>query len=770
MSVIIEDKRFTDSLANTNNFYQTNAGDDCFAQITVASKIRLTSINNPLSIDPTLNAITSSSIFWEDVGFRAGDFMEYRVYSSDGTTHESGNVEIESIQDGAVNLVSFPIAEFYDIANGEIMEFWAVTDGTGTTPRKRGDLELHVNHSLNNQQGNEASLIDGESTVIKFTGVDALGIGVSTSGNLVGRQSGQFLKSASILYLGTNSDDFDQYEISISFINSGGYSADWFETNNCLKFFIKGLWSGQGSEPFKRTEWRLDDSANTGWFEEPYNAGISDGGSVVAEISELNYNQINSGTITVDLGSAGLGTLGLGSMYRSINDTYYKNRVEPQQNITMIIPTTDASGMNETSYVGVENSASYTLEVTGITNTGGTIYDIDYTLTFDSGFNTFMDNRDEGDRLFYLWVRIGNENHLAFSGQLTKELPVGGPLTMEQDYGFLDHAQNVTTKDSGLTGGYEADTEDDLAYFGAFQLNEGDNDYEELNVIIEAFNDTTGDDFELQKTIFNFSSFVYNSTTGKYLFDSQQTVNNNLPTTSKKKLAIFKNDATYDGVGVYGVSIYYPFLLNWRYWLNQANANADFYPNQDKNWERYDNTGDWKLRLRLELVKGGLAYTHNAEFTDLDYDSEPDVDSTIKLFRQSDDTEVTIIPEGKPLYIEATHELTSGSWDLQKIWGMITIEPKEGAPRWVCSTIVPTDNNGNNPLTPESGMLATLLFPSFTTVKIRCNFDNSKIDLSNGVKITSKVKQGCEDIVEIGKTTTDDELKKTTDDETKTLA
>lgn len=770
MSVIIENKEFTDSLGNATNFYQSNAGDRVTAQITVASKIRVTSVNNPLTLDPTLNAIESPVQDWEEIGFREGDFMEYRVYSSAGVLEHSGNVEIQSISGASVNLVSFTSANFYDISAQEVMEFWAVTDGTGTTTKKRGDLELHVNHSLNSQQGNQASLIDGETTIVKFNGVDGLAVSGSLNADLVGKQSGQFIESATITYTGTNADDFDTYEIDFTFINSGVYDSEWFSNSDCLKFFIKGLWSANGSEPFNRFEWAFDNSANTGWYNEPYNAGVNQGSGILSGISEVSYNQVNNGTFNVDIGSAALGTLGIGSAYLSIDDNYYKNRVEPQQNITMIIPTTDASGMNETSFIGVENSASYTFVVNSITLVAGTEYEIDYTLTFDSGFETFMNNRVDGDRLFYIWCRVGNSNYLLYADQLQEVLPVGGALTMVQDYGYLDHAHNVVSRSTDLTGGYIADTEDDLAYFGAFQLEDGVTDYEQLNVIVEAFNSTTGADFELQKTVFNFSAFTYNSSTGQYLFDSQQPINNNLPTTSKKKTAIFKKDDNYNGVGVYGVSIYYPFLLNWRYWLGQTGVNADFYPNTNKNWEQYDNLGDWGLRLKLELVKGGLAFTHTSEFTDRDYNADADVDSTIKLYKQSDSSEVSIIPEGEALYVEAVHELNTGTWDAQKVWGMITVEPFEGAPRWICSTIVPTDNNAQNPLTPESGMIATLEFPSATIVKIRCNFDSSKVDLTNGVKFGSKVKEGDTDIVEIGKTTTDNELKNTTDDEIKILA
>ena len=55
-------------------------------------------------------------------------------------------------------------------------------------------------------------------------------------------------------------------------------------------------------------------------------------------------------------------------------------------------------------------------------------------------------------------------------------------------------------------------------------------------------------------------------------------------------------------------------------------------------------------------------------------------------------------------------------------------------------------------------------------VKFKCKFDPSKIDTTNGVKITAKIKQGLTSIVEIGKATTNDDDKNTTSDELKVLA
>jgi len=225
-----------------------------------------------------------------------------------------------------------------------------------------------------------------------------------------------------------------------------------------------------------------------------------------------------------------------------------------------------------------------------------------------------------------------------------------------------------------------------------------------------------------------------------------------------------------DTVSDYEVAVYYPFLLNWKYWLPLEGVSTDFAPNENQNWEQYDNTGNWTIRMVVELDDGGLAFIHENTLIDNPYNNNADVTTTIELQRQSDNSVVTIIPEGEQLFIESTHVLTTGNWDVQKIWGMITVEPKEGAPRWISSTIVSFDNDSRNPLTPISGLLCQISYISATTIKLKCKFDPDKIDLSNGVKITAKIKQTCFDIVEVNKETTSDEDKETTDDEIKILS
>ena len=73
---------------------------------------------------------------------------------------------------------------------------------------------------------------------------------------------------------------------------------------------------------------------------------------------------------------------------------------------------------------------------------------------------------------------------------------------------------------------------------------------------------------------------------------------------------------------------------------------------------------------------------------------------------------------------------------------MITIEPTASSPRWLSSTAIDYDGNLLNPLTPLTGLRCDMTLPSPSVVRLECFFDPSKINLSNDVTITSKIK-GC---------------------------
>jgi hypothetical protein len=378
-----------------------------------------------------------------------------------------------------------------------------------------------------------------------------------------------------------------------------------------------------------------------------------------------------------------------------------------------------------------------------------------------------MDSLEDGDRLMKLWIKFGNLNLLVFNDQLTKSPPVGGPLIPVQNI-FIDHSDNHT--ESIYThDGYEANSEDDLAFCGKFLLEKGAI-YESIAYRIEAFNTTTLESFDLSNCLFNISSIP--QVGGIYILNQTQTVQNTLPTTSEKRVASLILEPSLDTLTEYGIKVYFPFLLRWEYWLQQLNADADFYPNeQTKNWFNYNNLGDWELRLNIELIRDGLAYIFTDVVTDKGYDSTPDIYQTIELYIDSSNTNVGIVTEGQLMRVIGTHTLVNGFiWDDATVWGQITVEPTESNPRFLSSTVINYDYNPSNPLTPLVGEVGCkLTFPTTTQAKLECYFNPDLINLTNGVKFTTKIK-GCQVESPVFKVMTTDLQKLTTPDENKIIS
>ena len=118
-----------------------------------------------------------------------------------------------------------------------------------------------------------------------------------------------------------------------------------------------------------------------------------------------------------------------------------------------------------------------------------------------------------------------------------------------------------------------------------------------------------------------------------------------------------------------------------------------------------------------------------------------------------------------------THELINGFvWDDATVWGQITVEPTESNPRFISSTVIDYDNNPSNPLIPLVGEVGCkLTFPTTTQAKLECYFNPDLINLSNGVKFTTKIK-GCQIDEPVFKVMTTDLQKLTTPDENKIIS
>lgn len=730
MPIVVNNTEYTDEFGNVTSFYRANAGDRFTVKYEIASIIRISSVGNPLVLDSSLNTVTSSGVLWEEEGFRPGYTVEITIRTNGGSILYQWQAQINFI-DGLVCDFS-TITAWPSLTNGEQIDFVALDGGN---VRSRSDIELFFNHIKNSTPSTDSSLIDGEATRFIMTGgIESMTVGQTINAVAVGNQSGQFVESAKITRNAQQADSWFNHDIEVTFTNSGMYDQDWFFGAEALKNNLRLLWSPEPGDVGSRSELKYAKESNTGFFDEPHNISVADS-TLVQGVSSLDYCSPSTFNIIVD---GPLTDIGIGSAYRSINPNYYKNKLDPQQKITMLVPTQDAS--TPTTYNSFQNSdgAGYDLTINSI-NTVATQHTINVTFTPNAAFTTFMTDAESGDRAFYIWVKCGNINHLAFSSELECAPPVAGPLVMEQDYGYLDHSENIETPIGNNTG-FIADTEDDCAYIGTFKL-EKNKVYDSFSVKIEAYNSVTDEDFTLQEVFFGFNSVPY-SAAGVHLLNESIVTVPELPTTSVKRETKLTLEPSLDTPTEYGVKIYAPWLLNWRHWLPQSNASVDFYPTQNQDWEQYDNVANWEIRTELSLVEDGVAYQHSNTIIVEPYDNESNIDSTIEVFTHPTPTLISVIPEGDTVKIKATHVNLIGNWDQSITWGMITVEPEESSPRWICSSVVPFDNNTNNPLLPLSGLVISIQYPSPNTAVLECTFNTNLIDMTNGVKITSKIKEG----------------------------
>ena len=724
MPIIQTSSSFTEfPFGGVTSFLQSNNGDTTRGTWVIEESISVTS--SPyisLQRDAFTNIITWLGGDFEDEGFRVGDNIQIDVYViATGVITSTQNTTIDWVNEGEMKVASLT-SDWYGQGGAVLI----------SNSRNRQGMELYFNMVSNGSNGSEFSLIDGDVTRFQID----LTTPASPVINQIGNKSGAYEIGVSMGLL-SQSGSVIEYQIRIDVIQSGIHNSSLFDFNNCLKVYLQMNWMSIIGEPFGQLINIINDDANTGGFNQAYNDGVIDA-VLVQEISQVSYDSTTSGSFVIDSSSS---QYAQGSAYVSGDDSYYKNNLYNQSELSMIIPSDEVviNGSPRTSATNPD-LANYTFEITSVSNVG-TIYTISFEMIPSAEFTTFIEGRAEGDRAFYIWMKWGRVNVLAFSGQLSKTPAVTQNLSMVVN-AYLDHSENVSDS-TLLESGYTGNIEDDFGYVGKFYMTD-DQITTSVKVGIQAFNFTSGESFTLTQT--NFSLIGVPQINGEYVLNLTAPVITSLPTTSEKRIAYLVNDASVvTPPKLYGVKVYLPYLYRWESWVSLPSADSDFYPDdQTQNWVPYGTQGDWRLRLNLEIDKNGILYQNRDEINILNYDSNSNILQDIQIWRDSPLTQVQVIIEGELMRIIAYNTNVDGTTWEGDIWGMITIEPTESSPRWISSTAIDYDGNLQNPLTPLSGLRCDMTFPSPDVVRLECYLDPSKINLPNGVSITAKIK-GCND-------------------------
>lgn len=724
MPITISSIDFEDMFSVNRTFYQANAGDKQTFTCTITENIAIAETPSVLlTYFAGINQVNLSGANFLTEGFEPGDEIEIIIYNSNGNVHYTNTVDIVS-----VTATSMVVNANLTWKSGTQYVYIIAKQKGGS---KRNGLELNLNFVSQSGAINANSLIDGSVNRILFN-LTGTTNGQTVTGNQVNIRSGQYAVSATITDQTTYPNKTRTYDLEVEFIQNGAMLPSSFDFGGCLKPYFGLVWQRTYGNPNNNLTHVICDNANTGWFDEPYNTGVANA-SLVSGITTLEFNTVQTGTISIDSAST---SFGFGAGYIPVDANYYKNQTVDQSELSMFVETqTSTAPIILTSPLN-PSGAGYTLEFSNPV-TVGTVTTWDWEFTPNSAFITFMDGQSIGDRLFYIWAKYGTMNLLLFADQLSEQPPAPGVLDMII-HRFTDHSQNFDD-DNTTKFGFQGNIEDDIAFIGKF-LVPINATMKYTKAEIWAVNSVTNEEFLLNSSYFDFTSVP--KVGGYYPINQSQTVITTLPTTSEKLTAQLERDPSVDTITDYGIRVYLPFFYSWEYWINQPNAAPIFYPNrQTRNWYPYGTETNWDLQLRITADINSLDHIYSENIVIKNYDSDPNINQTMTLQVVSTAQNVNVIVEGELHYVVATH-LTTGVWDQSTVWGMITVEPTEGAPRWICSTVVPFDNNQANPLTPITGAFATLTFSAPNLAVITCYFDPSKINLTNGVKFTSKIK-GC---------------------------
>lgn len=728
MPAQILNTQFIDTFGNSRTSYRSNSSDRQAVEFIIEDVIEMVSSQqNALTIDRLDNTITSTTENWIDKGFRVGQTITIDRIDASGVP--TGTTLTRTVL--ALSAFTLTILDFdSSYVDGEQ---YTVGDRLLVTSEDYHDgMDLQFNHSLNGTPGNTASLIDGENTTLRFTGLNALSVSDDMIAVQVGNKSGSFACSSQITRI-SDSGNSRRYTVLLNIINSGSFNPDWFIGNSCLKLYAVMKLQVIVDETFGTFNLVYDEAADTGYFNEPYNLGVSNSGLVqgIPVLDYYNGTGLQEFTIQTDDPSE----LEIGGVYIPTDDSYYKNKPYSQSSLCMRM-ITDA-GITLPVYFSDANpdGAKWTFNISTPTIVGD-----QYTYTFsfipNTEFQEFMESRDEGDRHFVLYFRAGTKNITLFDGQLTKEpLPAGVIPDIDTAY-YLNHSENVDDANGiDLSGGGLAYVEDDLGFVFKFQVLRN-SFYNNFKASIRAFNIVNQQTFILQETAFDMSTAQI-SGDGKQLVSLSVNQPNNLPSTSAKKVATFGLEESLDTMTKYGLKLYYPFIIDWRYWQNLSNVSSDFYTispdnnhGQNKDWMHYILNPDWIITLYLTIETELQLFEKSYLLPFNDYETG-NTEPTINLYRENGD-QVESIVDGEIMTIEAIDE-TATAINIDTVWAPIVIEPTESNPRWLISNIVGNGNDINNPLSDF-----TMEVSGLQTIR-RCKLDTNKLNLQNNASIGIRI-------------------------------
>ena len=771
MAINLIQSSFTDIYGNVTNDFKANAGDLIKVEHTYTTEISaITSNQNRFRVDKLENKLSRTEGSFLNDGFRVGQTYSLVLVTITNGIQNNWTGTILSVSDLFITMTGLPNLN-QDVSTDYIGIILA-----GATHDSLNFAFNFVDNDIPKQTSPTLdSLIDQETSRFNVNGLNSLTVGNSLDLAQVGKQSGQFsISSATIERLADINNPYTaftsvrrQYKVTLYVIFNGMFATNNFKGVKCLKYYSKSSFKVFATENLAPTVIEYNEKANTGLWNEGFNEDQANSTSDTI-IDNIYFNKQNTFTITAKCPtSLGITTFEVGGMYLTVDETFNKNKQQPQDYFLPFLKTgligvadigndwlsTTTSPFNivleDFSYIDAGGDRFFTIELSM-----NTFY------ANPNGFGKFIESRGELDRRFLLWLKIGNTNLNVFDNELMYEQPVGLPFTPITS-NFINHDNNHNYKEviSVLNNVSNDDfnLEDDIAHISEFSLFNTDvNQAVIAKVVVK--NTVNDYEFILDKISFNLEDVDI-----QYFVNQSASVINNLPESSNKKFAYLYQRSALSGNEM-EVRLFYPIVIDWRYW-EEVLVTHPFFVSQNlnnSNWLNYLSS-PWKIFIKIELKRNGVFDYHYKELKFLDYDDWGGI-STIELYNATETTQYQTIQENETMLIKATHIFPSNYSGFP--WGMITIEPKESSPRFILSTEIDRLQFENPLIGIANEKRCDIEYYSANTIILRC-YVNTNILSGNNFCISSKISEdGQPNNNPVDNKWTEDSQDKITEDET----
>ena len=745
-----------DKFGNNTAFYKANAGDITTVTFDVSESIYFATNNQNII---TCNSVlrTAKKLQFPNYsslnGFAVGQTVVLTKTTTAGATTTVTTtivaIDYTLLQIEFAALLSPTSANLFLYDNNNVMTIYATS--------LREDLYLNLgftkSSSVNEfdkiqsvQQGifntftnnNRRSLIDGQQTRLFGEDAGSVIVGASTTLIPVGFQSGNFEVLTASIERNTNINTYTRsFTVTLEIIQQGSLIQSAFNSSDSqfLKLYFDLEWySVNETENPTVVSWNFGNS-KTGWFNSPFTEFPIDS-TYVSGAGILYFSGTSQRTVVIESTSS---VIALGAMYFPQDDSYFKNKVNNQSELCMLIEQNGALAVGTYTSKTNPTGANYEIEIISHTYVG-TTHTIVYEFTPNSAFTTFINGRGVNDRVMYIWFKVGNINQLDWQTEILEApLPIEDllPYKTEASKWLLDKSTDVYTADSLSTGAIVS-IQDNLRYeLKALLPNAFLYKSVQFQMIVAEIADLDNN-FVLENYFFDISNVGSQPNGALNQFNLLQPVQNNtLPTTntSSKNVQVSRKGASPDTPTHFGLFFRYPTFINWRFWLEQLNAFAIFDEGRTQNWINYNN-GTYQIFLKVIVeCEDRFLVTHAPIKEIYDYDEahtdtneEWNGTTAIQYSVESTGEVTPSLVNGQIMRVKVTVNNDYAA-TLSTCWGQLSIEKKESSPRFTCSTNYNHDNNINSPFVPIEGttrLKQTIVSPTQSTYEML--IDTNRLD------------------------------------------